>query len=145
MKLSIVEVDENEIEEIVIKCHKVDETIMDLVRKIKVTKDKISGMNQDKIYSIPIDNVYYYETVDNKGFFYTKDQVFETKMKLFQFEQDYGGEKFFRASKSVILNVTKIAYMKPSFSGRFEATLNNQEKVIISRQYVVELKKLLGV
>ena len=33
----------------------------------------------------------------------------------------------------------------PSVSGRFEATLVNQEKVIISHQYVGELKRMLGI
>ena len=45
----------------------------------------------------------------------------------------------------MILNADKIQYVRPSVSGRFEATLANNEKVIISRQYVGELKRLLGV
>ena len=40
----------------------------------------------------------------------------------------------------MILNADKIQYVHPSVSGRFEATLENSEKVIISRQYVGELK-----
>jgi hypothetical protein len=40
----------------------------------------------------------------------------------------------FRCSKSMILNADKIQYVRPSVSGRFEATLTNNEKVIISRQ-----------
>ena len=51
----------------------------------------------------------------------------------------------FRCGKSMILNADKIQYVRPSVSGRFEATLTNHEKVIISRQYVGELKRLLGV
>ena len=41
----------------------------------------------------------------------------------------------FRCSKSMILNAGKIDYVLPSLSGRFEAVLDNGEKVIISRQY----------
>ena len=51
----------------------------------------------------------------------------------------------FRCSKSMILNTDKIACVRPSVSGRFEATLVNQEKVIISHQYVGELKRMLGI
>lgn len=50
----------------------------------------------------------------------------------------------FRCSKSMILNAGKIDYVLPSLSGRFEAVLDNGEKVIISRQYVSTLKRLLG-
>lgn len=44
----------------------------------------------------------------------------------------------------MILNAGKIDYALPSLSGRFEAVLDNGEKVIISRQYVSTLKRLLG-
>lgn len=51
---------------------------------------------------------------------------------------------FFRCSKSMVLNADKIEYIKPSVSGRFEAVLTNGETVIVSRKYVSELKRLLG-
>ena len=54
------------------------------------------------------------------------------------------GTMLFRCSKSMILNAGKIDYVLPSLSGRFEAVLDNGEKVIISRQYVSTLKRLLG-
>ena len=51
---------------------------------------------------------------------------------------------FMRASKSMILNLDKIRHLSPAFGGRFEALLENEEKVIISRQYVPVLKERLG-
>ena len=56
----------------------------------------------------------------------------------------YAHTDFFRASKSIILNLTKIKHLSPAFNGRFEALLDNDEKVIISRQFVPELKRKLG-
>ena len=50
-----------------------------------------------------------------------------------------------RISKSVIVNLAKVAYLRPIFNGRFEASLKNKEKVIISRQYVAKLKQKLGI
>ena len=44
----------------------------------------------------------------------------------------------------MILNTDKIDFVAPSFSGRFEATLQNGEKVTVSRQYVSILKKKMG-
>ncbi len=45
----------------------------------------------------------------------------------------------------MILNADKIDYVRPSVSGRFEAVLSNGEIVIVSRKYVAELKRLLGI
>ena len=89
-------------------------------------------------------NVYYFEGVDNKVFLYCKQNVYETKLKLYEIEEEYKNTDFFRASKSVILNVAKIKSISPAYSGRFEAQLFNGEVVVISRQYVPELKKKLG-
>lgn len=44
----------------------------------------------------------------------------------------------------MILNISKIRSVSPSINGRFEAKLTNGETVIISRQYVPNLKKRLG-
>ena len=52
---------------------------------------------------------------------------------------------FMRISKSMIINLDKIRHISPMFGGRFEALLDNDEKVIISRQYVPILKDKLGV
>lgn len=65
-------------------------------------------------------------------------------MKLYGIEKQYENTEFFRASKSIILNITAIRCVSPAYSGRFEALLFNDEKVIISRQYVPDLKKKLG-
>ena len=49
-----------------------------------------------------------------------------------------------KITKSMILNLDKIRHLSPAFGGRFEALLENEEKVIISRQYVPVLKERLG-
>ena len=45
----------------------------------------------------------------------------------------------------MILNADRIDYVRPSLSGRFEAVLSNGVKVVVSRKYVAELKRMLGV
>jgi DNA-binding LytR/AlgR family response regulator len=45
----------------------------------------------------------------------------------------------------MILNAEKIDYVRPSLSGRFEAVMSNGEKAVVSRKYVSDLKRKLGV
>ena len=45
----------------------------------------------------------------------------------------------------MIVNIEKILHISPALGGRFEAVLENDEKVIISRLYVPILKNRLGV
>ena len=53
------------------------------------------------------------------------------------------GAYFLRVSKSMIVNLKKIKCVRSDISGRMEATLLNDEKIIISRGYVKEIKRRL--
>ena len=99
----------------------------------------------NEIHRIQPKEIYYIEVVDNKTFLYCQDTVLETKQKLYELENYLSNSDFLRVSKSVLLNLSKIKSLSPALSGRFEATLDNNEKIIISRQYVSDLKKMLGI
>ncbi len=144
MRVSIEEIGREQEEEIIIRCHEVDEDILKLLNRLKKETAVLIGYSGDNIHRLRISDVYYFEAVDNKVFIYCRDRVFESKQKLYELEEMCGGKKFFRASKSSIINITKISYVRPSISGRFEARLDNGERVAVSRQYVPVLKKILG-
>ncbi len=121
-----------------------NDDILDLVRRLKMNQDRLTAYADDRVYRIPFSDVFYFETVDSKAFLYCEDRVYETKLKLYEFEDLTRAGKFFRASKSTIINTTKISHVKPSMSGRFEVYLKNGECVLVSRQYVPELKRQIG-
>ncbi|MFE0560703.1 LytTR family DNA-binding domain-containing protein [Paenibacillus sp. NPDC058910] len=144
IKIFIEVIDNTEEEEIRIRCHQVDEEIHKLVNKIKTETLIILGYHEDKISRIKISDIYYFEAVDGKVFAYCKNNVHEVKQKLYELEELCKENHCFRASKSTILNIAKISSIHPSISGRFQALLDNGEKVVISRQYVPMLKHILG-
>lgn len=144
MKISIEKVDMEMEEEVLIRCHQIDDQILSYVKYFESQTSDLIGYDKDTIYRLKFEDVYYFEAVDNKVFIYCKDRVYESKQKLYELENLCDSNKFFRASKSFILNISKIDYVKPSLSGRFIATLDNKETVIVSRQYVPVLKNMLG-
>ncbi|KPN95010.1 LytTR family DNA-binding domain-containing protein [Lysinibacillus sp. ZYM-1] len=144
MKISIEEISRELEEEILIKCHEVDEEIHEIVSKLQTETLIILGYQNDRVHRINLRDIYYFEAVDGKVFLYCEDNVFEVKHKLYELEEVCKDKKCFRATKSTILNIAKISSVHPSFSGRFEAVLDNGERAVISRQYVPVLKKMLG-
>ena len=76
---------------------------------------------------------------------YYHSEVYEVKYKLYELEELFMPLDFVRCSKSMIVNMEKIEYLSPLFSGKLEAHLKNGEKVVISRQYVHSLKIRLGI
>jgi len=144
MKIIIEEANPGDEDQIIIRCRELDENILKVISDLKMGQKKFTGIKNGNLTMVDPSNVYYFEGVDNKVFMYCKQNVYESKLKLYEIEDEYKNTNFFRASKSIILNVSKIKSVSPAYSGRFEATLFNGEKVVISRQYVPELKKKLG-
>lgn len=144
MKITILEKQADEEDEIIIKCDYLDDNLTKLINQFKNIKGKLNLYKDDKIVFVEPDEVLYFESVDDTVFAYTKDCVYETKSKLYQLETDLPANTFFRANKAVIVNLDKIDSLSPVFGGRFEAMLQNGYKVIISRNYLNTLKELLG-
>ena len=145
MKVTIEEIGRDQDEEIIIRCHEVNDDVLRLLKRFKNEGNPLLGYDEDKIHRLRLADVYYFEAVDNKVFIYCRDKVFESKQKLYELEEMCEGKKFFRASKSIIINIAKISFVTPSISGRFEAKQDNGESVAVSRQYVPLLKRMLGI
>lgn len=145
MRVRIENVKKREEEHILIRCCKVNEEVLEIVDFIKSRDAVLAGYDAAQVYQIPLHEVFYFEGVDNKVYAYLKNNVYEVKNKLYELEELYGKRKFFRCSKSILVNLIKIECVKPALNGRFTAKLQNGEQIIISRQYVPELKKILQI
>ncbi len=144
MKITIQTIGKEQEEELLLKCHELTDEMISLVNNFKHQDNCLIGYIQSDIHRILFRDIYYFEAVDNKVFIYGIDKVYESKQKLYELERLCESRKFFRCSKSTILNIEKIMMVRPSISGRFEAVLDNEEKVTISRQYVPLLKSKIG-
>jgi len=145
VKIVIEEPLGDEEEQIIIKCRVMRPEILNLINALKSHEVMLTAYINNEIHIVLPSDIYYIETVDNKTFLYCKNEVYESKQKLYEMEEMLGTGDFLRISKSVIINLSKIKSLSPALSGRLEAVLRNGEKVIISRQYVGALKKKLGI
>lgn len=143
-KVTINQIDADKSEEIVINCHEINDEVLKIVEKLKKSETVLLGSKDSEMFQIELKDIYYIESVDNKTYICMQKNVFESKLKLYEVEELTQNTKLFRCSKAMILNLSKIRSVSPSVNGRFEAKLLNGESVIISRQYVPNLKKLLG-
>ncbi len=145
MKISVKQIDRNRDEQVIVQCYEVNDDVRSIVHFVKSTGITLPGYIEERASQIALQDIFYVEAVDNKVFAYTAKKVYELKYKLYEFATLYESKKFFRCSKSFVINLMKIDHVRPAFNGRFSATLFSGEEVIISRQYVPELKKrLLG-
>ncbi len=145
MKVTIVDIGPEEEEEIILRCRSLDDDMVKIINRLKQGGAKLTAYKDGGMFFIEPEEVFYFESVDQKVFAYCKSEVYQVKSKLYELLDELPGWMFLRISKSVILNLNQIKSLTPAFGGRYEALLKNSEKVIISRQYVGELKERLGV
>lgn len=143
MEIEIKKIPESEKEYIEIGCHKTDDNINEIVRFIKSRQGSVEAFLDKEQFQIPLTDIYYIESVDDRTFIYLKGDCFEAKKRLVEFENVLAGREFIRISKSVIVNIMKITAIKPALNGRFLCLLSNGEKVIISRKFVPDVKEKL--
>ncbi len=145
MKITIEALPEGAEEEIVIRSNSIDSELLDLIYALKAGRSRLTAFAGDGIVKLDSREVFYFESVDNKVCACCEKSVYEIKQKLYELESVFEHTDFVRISKAMIVNVSKISKIVPMFNGRLEAVLKNGEKVIISRQYVPDLKKKLGI
>lgn len=131
--------------EVLIKCSE----ITDDIQKIETLLlhefgQKLYGTKDNATYLISKSEVLYFESIDKRCFLYTKDEVYETSLKLYEIENLLSDVGFFRSAKSQILNIAQIEALRPDFEGRLAVTMKNGEKAMVSRQYARLLKERLG-
>ena len=145
MKLTI---DKNELyldPEIIVKCKEIDDVLQDIISYIGIADKKMVGEVDGELFFIPLNNILYFESVDKVVYIYTDKQVYRSSAKLYVLEEQLADTYFSRVSKTTILNLKKLNSVRSAKNAKLEGLLVNKEKILISRQYVAEIKKRLGV
>lgn len=137
-------VEEVDSEHAIIKAVDITPEIQNAIDLLEGNSGGIAVLQNGATYLCRQNSVYYIESVDKRTYVYTKDNCYETKYRLYELEEMLG-IYFCRCSKAMIVNLKKIKHVKSDLGGRLEAVLLNDEDIIISRSYVKEIKRRLGI
>jgi DNA-binding LytR/AlgR family response regulator len=143
MKVCIRQISDKANECLIIECVDVTPDI-ESIRAYALTRGTtLTGIVDERIYQFNLSDVFCFEAVDERVFAYTKNKSYELKIRLYELENAYSDKHFVRCSKSFIINLMKLESISPALNGRFTAHMKNGEKIIISRQYVPEMKRAI--
>ena len=134
---------ENDEDEIIIRYKTMTEEIENVLKYLKEDSNNIIGQAKEKKYVLKPSVIYYFESVDNSIFAYTKDGVYEVNSTLNDVESKFSHLGFFRCNKSFVLNINKILSLKSEIGSRINAELINGEHIIVSRRYSKSLREIL--
>lgn len=144
MKLTIHESSNILETEVTIHCKAMDEHLQKLIRQIKQYTYLFPARTECGQLLVPAENVYYIDSVDSKTFLYTENEVFSSQETLSELESKLLDSTFVRISKNCILNIAFLKSVQPLWNSRLEAFLMNEEKLIISRHYVKNIREKIN-
>ncbi|MTB35242.1 LytTR family DNA-binding domain-containing protein [Streptococcus uberis] len=125
-----------------------DKQVSDLVDYLEAFQamktDVIAVKSDDHIYLLKTDDIIAIEVDGDYLDIMTCKSRFKTRQRLYKIKEKLATEQFIQVSKQSIININHLEMMEASFSGNMLAILTNKIKVIISRRYVKNLEKALG-
>ncbi len=144
MKVTVEERPGLEQTEVSIRCPRLDTQITRLIELLRLSDARLTGEKDGETCILDGADVLYIDTVDRGTFLYTAGGVYQTRLRLYELEEQLAAWDFIRVSKSAIVNFSRVRSLRPDFGGRMRLTMSNGEVVLANRQYVPAIKKKLG-
>ena len=144
MRVRLEMVDSREKEQALIRAAEKTADILNAVDLLENGSGGITVTRDRSTYFCKLTQIYYIESVDKHTYVYTREDCYESRDRLYELETKLG-TYYVRISKSMIVNLRKIRNVSAEPGGRMVAVLLNDERVVISRSYVKEIKRRLGI
>lgn len=143
MKIEIEQRKEVVETEVKIICKEKNREIQSFCEYIRQYAKPIWIMKDGRQYRVMTNEIYYVEAVEGKTFYYTASEVWESRESLAVIEENLRNCSFVRISKNCLLNFTYLKSVVPYENHRLLATIQNEEKLLVGRAYIKNLKNRL--
>lgn len=117
-----------------------DEQARRVLNKINQLDVQFVGKMDDKVLQIGLGDIYYFETVERRTFIYTQKEVFQLQGTITDVERLLMDSSLARVSRTCIINTDHLQEIKQLRNSRLEAAMDNDEKIIVSRKYLRDIK-----
>ena len=130
-------------DELILRYQNLNQEVEHIMNFMSFAEKKLVGTKDGSQIVVDVKQILYIESVDRKTFVYLEDDVVRVEYTLTQLERMLNSLRFFRCSKSMIMNIDKVKVLDSLASNRIDATMCNGEHIIISRTYASEFRRRL--
>ena len=99
--------------------------------------------NEEDIVVLQPKEIYMVRVEDGDTIIYGARQKYRSRKRLYELAQQLG-KQFMQISKTTLINLSYMDSIEPGFSGTLLLKLKNGDKDYVSRKYLPEFKKYLG-
>lgn len=128
-----------------ISCSRLTPELEKLIAMMRIMEKQFVVSAEGETFLLDVSTILYVEAVDRKTFVYTDKRVYESKLRLYELEEQLEEYGFFRAGKSCLIQLRAVRSLKRDINRRIRVTMENGEIIMVSRQYAEALKRKLGI
>ena len=127
---------------VIVEYPEYDKSVDNLINKIKNMNISFTGKSDGKTVSIDISDIYYIENVERKIFLYSRKDVYRYDGNMADIDSSIAETDLVRISRTCFMNVSHLKEIMQIKNSHLEAVLDNGEKLIVSRKYLKDIKKI---
>ena len=127
----------------IICCNEMTDEIQGFASSLESGENIVTVKDDEHIVILRPREIFMIRVEAEKTIVYCRSQRYTTSKRLYELEKRLG-RNFMRISKSTIINLNEIASVEPSFNSMMTLILKNGCKDYISRKYLPDFKKYLG-
>lgn len=129
--------------QVLIRCRELDDQVKEIQQALSTIgkcRQQFVFYKEDTEFYMPLNEVLFMETDGNAIQVHTRDDIYQTRYKLYELEELLPGQ-FMRVSKSAILNTSHVYSITKNLSLSSVVQFRNTHKqVYVSRMYYKPLK-----
>ena len=122
----------------------IDEEIQNIVSIIGNSTGVVTAFNNERIIVLKESDIYVIRVEDKKTVIYCKDKQYISKKRLCELEKTLKSSSM-KISKTTLINLKYIEGIEAAFGGMMLLIMKNGVKDYVSRRYLPNLKKYLGI
>ena len=128
--------------EVILRGDIAGEEILSLLQLLqKKSSGKLLLYQEEEQFIVPSGDIVFLETSESRVLAYTRSDVYEVRLKLYEVKALLPAHTFAQISKSTIVNIDHVKSIQAEFSGNYRIKLKSRkESLTISRKYFKEFK-----
>ena len=128
----------------IIYTDKVTEDIQRIIDTLSTNDSPVTALqNEEDIIVLQPKEIYMVRVENGDTIIYGETQKYRSRKRLYELVVQLG-KQFMQISKSTLINLSYMDSIEPGFSGTLLLKLKNGCKDYVSRKYLPEFKKYLG-
>lgn len=127
----------------VIHASKINEEIQNIIEYLGGGNHPVTAQKEDGYVVLQPSEIYMVKIEKDDAVIYCEHQKYYSRKRLYEIKEQVG-QSFLQISKGTIINLEYIESIESGFSGSMLVKLKNGDSDYISRKYLPDLKRYLG-